>query len=381
MTDTSTAIGPTLRQRWGTLRWVLLALAAITAISLASALLTKPNPGGRMEPDSTSADGANALVSLLRDQGVDVIEAANLSDVEKAMRPGAQLLLAQTHYLVGDDGLRRLADLPGDLLLVEPISRTREALAPGVDVAPETSFGGDPDCDLREAQRAGAAEFGISETYVAAADGPTLTSCYGGAVVRFTRDDRTVTMVGSADFMTNGGLLEKGNAALAMNLAGTGDRLVWYAPQRIEGESETSTSILDLVPDRVTWIALQLALVVLLVAWWQGRRMGPLVAEDLPVVVRASETVEGRGRLYRSRRARDRSAEALRTAALQRILPRLGLTAQSPPAAVAQAVAARGGGDPAAVAHWLFGAAPGTDAELLDLAHQLDHIERQIAHS
>ena len=31
-------------------------------------------------------------------------------------------------------------------------------------------------------------------------------------------------------------------------------------------------------------------------------------------VVRASETVEGRGRLYRSRRARDRAAEALRTA-------------------------------------------------------------------
>lgn len=381
MTDTSTAVGPTLRQRWGTLRWVLLALAAITAISLVSALLAKPNPGGRMEPASTSADGANALVSLLRDQGVDVIEAANLSDVEKAMRPGALLLLAQTHYLVGDDGLRRLADLPGDLLLVEPISRTREALAAGVDVAPETSFGGDPDCDLREAQRAGEAEFGISETYVAADDGPTLTSCYGGAVVRFTRDDRTVTVVGSADFMTNGGLLEKGNAALAMNLAGTSDRLVWYAPQRIEGESDTSTSILDLVPDRVTWIALQLVLVVLLVAWWQGRRIGPLVAEDLPVVVRASETVEGRGRLYRSRRARDRSAEALRTAALHRILPRLGLGTQSPPAAVAQAVAARGGGDPAAVAHWLFGPAPGTDAELLDLAHQLDHIERQIAHS
>ena len=34
----------------------------------------------------------------------------------------------------------------------------------------------------------------------------------------------------------------------------------------------------------------------------------------LPVVVRASETVEGRARLYRSRRARDRAADALRTA-------------------------------------------------------------------
>ena len=68
---------------------------------------------------------------------------------------------------------------------------------------------------------------------------------------------------------------------------------------------------------------------MLLVALWRGRRIGPLVAEELPVVVRASETVEGRGRLYRSRRARDRAAQALRTATLQRMLPRLGLGADT----------------------------------------------------
>ena len=68
---------------------------------------------------------------------------------------------------------------------------------------------------------------------------------------------------------------------------------------------------------------------MLLVALWKGRRIGPLVAERLPVVVRASETVEGRGRLYRSRRARDRAADALRTATLQRLLPRLGLGANA----------------------------------------------------
>ena len=31
--------------------------------------------------------------------------------------------------------------------------------------------------------------------------------------------------------MTNGGLLQAGNAALAMNLASARPRLVWYAPQ------------------------------------------------------------------------------------------------------------------------------------------------------
>jgi hypothetical protein len=377
---TTTAVGPTLRQRWRSGRWVLFALVAITAVSVVTAWLTTPNPGGRMEPDATSPDGAHALVTLLRDQGVDVVEANSIADVQRAMTPDAQLLVAQTFYLVDDDALRTLADLPGDRLLVEPVSRTREALAPRITTADTTSYGGAPGCDMREAQRAGDAELGVSDRYEATG-GVALTSCYDGAVVRYTAGGHTITVVGTSDFMVNSGLLNAGNAALAMNLAGTHERLVWYAPQRVEGESDTSASITDLIPDRVVWGVVQLCLVVLLVAWWRGRRVGPLVAEDLPVVVRASETVEGRGRLYRAHRARDRAADALRTAALQRTTPRLGLGGQSDPAAVAQAVAHRTGGDPRAIGFWLFGPPPTTDAELVELAHQLDHIERQVAQS
>jgi hypothetical protein len=128
---------------------------------------------------------------------------------------------------------------------------------------------------------------------------------------------------------------------------------------------------------------------VLLVALWKGRRPGPLVAEELPVVVRASETVEGRGRLYRSRRARDRAAEALRTATLQRLLPRLGLGTGAPPQAVVATVAQRWGHHPLAgagtdarfISYHLFGPPPATDNDLLQLARALDEIERQVTHS
>jgi hypothetical protein len=378
MTDTAT--GTAAPTRWRTTKWVVLALVVIVAVSTLSTLLTAPRPGGRMDPGSTSSDGALALVSLLREHGVDVIEANSLADVEREARPDTLLVLAETYFLVDDDGLRRLAELPGDRLLVEPVSRTREALAPRVDVAEDTSFGGEPDCDLREANRAGAAQFGISATSEAPGD-VDLTRCYGGALVRYSDDGRTVTVVGTADFMTNSGLTKEGNAALAMNLAGGRERVIWYTPKLVEGESDSTASIMDLIPDRVTWIVLQLCLVVLLVALWRGRRVGPLVAEDLPVVVRASETVEGRGRLYRSRRSRDRAADALRTGALQRLLPRLGLGATTPPAAVAAAVAARVGGDPNTHGHLLFGPPPATDADLVTLAHQLDDIERQVSQS
>lgn len=380
MTATTSAVGPTVRQRWRTIRWVLLALVAIIVVSTISTWLTAPRPGGRMDPRATSPDGAHALVALLRAQGVEVVEADDISDVEQALRPDALLLVAQTDYLVDLDVLQRLAGLPGDRLLVEPVSRTREALAPGVRPTVKASYGGKPDCDMPEAQRAGEVELGISATYEATGDTP-LTRCYENALVRYSADGRTVTVVGSADFMTNSGLLKQGNAALAMNLAGTRSRLVWYAPQHIAGESDTGTSIVGAIPARVWWMVLQLGVVVLLIALWQGRRIGPLVAEHLPVVVRASETVEGRGRLYRSRRARDRAADALRTAALQRTLPRLGLGTQSPPAAVVQAVAHRVGSDPALIGHWLYGPPPATDAELVELSRHLDDIERQVARS
>ena len=192
-----------------------------------------------------------------------------------------------------------------------------------------------------------------------------------------------MTVVSAEDFMTNSGLLKDGNAALAMNLVGSHPRVIWYAPQHseTEGESGGGAGIMDLIPAQVGWIVLQLCLAIALVAVWKGRRIGPLVAEPLPVVVRASETVEGRGRLYRSRRARDRAAEALRTATLQRVMPRIGLGHDAQPPAVVAAVAERCGSSTEAVTHILFGPPPASDHDLVNLAHELDNIERQVAHS
>jgi hypothetical protein len=356
---------------------VVLGIIVIAAASTLTTLLTAPRSGGPMEAASTSPDGAHALVSLLRDQGIDVVEASSIADVEKAARPDTLLALSESLYL-SDDGLQRLAAVPGDRLLIDPVALTRNALSPGIRIAMSSTLGGKPDCDMPEANRAGEAQFGVSTIYEAEGD-TALTRCYGGALVRYSEGGHTVTVVGSSDFMTNASLLKEGNAALAMNLAGARPRLIWYAPQQFESDSHGGSSLTDLMPERVWWIVGQLCLAVILVALWLSRRIGPLVAEDLPVVVRASETVEGRGRLYRSRRARDRAAEALRTAALHRVLPRLGLGPNADPTAVVQAIAQRIGGDPNALGHLLFGPSPESDADLVNLANQLDDIERQVA--
>jgi hypothetical protein len=371
---------PMVWKRWRNWRWVLLAVIVIAVISAVTSYLTAPRPGGRMDPEATSPEGAHALVDLLRQAGIDVVVANTVADVERDARPDSLLLVAQTYYMGDDVLLQRLARTPGDRLLVEPLSTTRAALAPRIRLARTQSIGDEPNCALREANRAGRVELPFSDRYEAAG-GLTVTSCYDGAVVRYRDHDRTITVAGTADFMTNSGLLKEGNAALAMNLAGERARLIWYAPRRIEGQTHKTAGIFDLIPDNVIWMVWQLGLVVALVALWRGRRMGPLVAENLPVVVRASETVEGRGRLYRSRRARDRAAEALRTAALQRMLPRLGLSVNAAPPAVVAAVAGRSDRSPDVVQHVFYGPAPATDADLVNLARELDDIERQVAQS
>ncbi|WP_019685676.1 DUF4350 domain-containing protein, partial [Mycobacterium avium] len=299
----ATATAPRRRRSW---RWVLATLLVLAVIAGVDAYLSAPRPGTRMDAASTDPDGAHALVALLRDGGVDVVVADHIADVESAARPDALILVAQSQYLA-DSVLDRLARIRSDLLLVEPTTEARKALLPGVRISGTNGFDSDPNCTLREAVRAGSVRFGRATTFESE-DGRAMTRCYDGALIRFRDGGRAITAVGSTDFMTNGSLLQAGNAALAMNLAGGRPRLVWYAPHFVEGESSSKATVLDLIPANVYWVVGQLAVVVLLVAVWQGRRPGPLVAEELPVVVRASETVEGRGRLYRSRRARDRAA-------------------------------------------------------------------------
>ena len=121
---------PTAVGRWRTWRWVLLALVAVVAIAAVSTYLTAPRPGGRMDAESTSPDGTHALVTLLRDRGVDVVVANTVADVERAARPDSLLLVAETYLLVDDDLMTRLAAVPGDRLLIEPVSTDPEKPCP-----------------------------------------------------------------------------------------------------------------------------------------------------------------------------------------------------------------------------------------------------------
>jgi len=199
------------------------------------------------------------------------------------------------------------------------------------------------------------------------------------SLVRYATAGRVITVAGTGSALTNQYLGSDGNAALSMNLLGT-SRVIWLVPgpPKLAAPTHGGRSVGSLIPGPVYAVVIQLGIVVLLTALWRMRRLGPLVPEPLPAVVRACETVEGHGRLYRSRRARDRVAATLRSAALGRITARLGLPRGTQPQATCDELASRTGRGADEIQAILFGPVPPDDAALVRLATDLDVLEGQV---
>jgi hypothetical protein len=128
----------------------------------------------------------------------------------------------------------------------------------------------------------------------------------------------------------------------------------------------------------VPWVVVQLGIATAVALLWRARRLGAVVVEPLPVVVRSAETQEGRARLYRRIGARGRAAATLRTAALRRLAARLDVPAEATPTQVATLVAAVAGREEAAVQATLLGPAPHDDRSLVRLADDLDALEHAV---
>ena len=52
-----------IRHRFRTARWVLLAFAVIVAVSVVTVYLTAPRPGGALDPESTSPEHRTTATS------------------------------------------------------------------------------------------------------------------------------------------------------------------------------------------------------------------------------------------------------------------------------------------------------------------------------
>ncbi|MFD9190863.1 DUF4350 domain-containing protein [Streptomyces phaeochromogenes] len=389
-TPPSTSASPTARQLWTRSRGVLLALVVLLAAAVAIAAVRSDAESGSLDPRSATPSGSRAVAELLADRGVSTRVVTTLEEAAAATGSDTTLLVARPDLLTDrqQDRLHSaFANSGGRTVLVAPTTPSVGTLAPGVEADPAPSFDTtlSPNCSLPAARRAGRAETGgIRYT----TNAPGADSCYPGdglptlLRVPAAEGNGDTVVLGAPDILQNERLDKQGNASLALQLLGSRPHMVWYLPS-LSDDSATDAgdrSFFDLMPSGWLWGTLQLFFAAILAALWRARRLGPLVPEKLPVAIRASETVEGRARLYLKSNARDRAAAALRSTTRTRLAPLVGVSpAQAhAPEALLPVLSTQLHREGQALHSLLFGPPPSDDAALIALADQLDALEREV---
>ncbi len=335
----------------------------------------------RWGADESAPTGSRAVVNVLRDAGVDVVVTGELSDTLAALdEPGTTLFVGDVRGILDDEQWPQLLGVADHLVLAEPSQLALDALRIDALTAAPLSDGDalelPAECRVAAAERAGSIRAtGIGYSTL---DGEICFDAgeTGAGLVELEVDDRLVTVLGAGSVLQNGEITRAGNAALALGLLGQHETLVWYQPTPAD---LSAPSLSELTPDWVNPVAWLAVLVGLAVAFWRGRRFGPVVIENLPVVVKTTETMEGRARLYAREGSRLRAADALRVGTLRRIAHGLALGRSSGVDDIVGAVAAITGRDSATLQALLVGLEPANDRELVELSDRLLELEAVIA--
>ncbi|MFC6354831.1 DUF4350 domain-containing protein [Luethyella okanaganae] len=367
--------------------WVVAAVGTLLVGVLMILIVGGSSTGGPpLASDNPAQAGGKALAEVLRQRGVSVVAADSLAEARDAAAsaPEATLFFYDPTGYLGDDQLIEMAGLAEHTVVADPDFSTLQTLAPdvgfgGVGAAAEA----DASCAVPAARKAGQITPGTNTLSLAGDASGSLTGCFpsGGdtyALVQRQSGSTTLTLVAPTEVFSNDTIADFGNAALALNLLGEHETLVWYIPTLADVAVDGPPSLAELTPGWVTPVLSLAAVVALAAAVWRGRRFGAIVVENLPVVVKASETMEGRARLYARNSARLRALDALRIGTIDRLAHRLGLSRTASVDEVAGSVATTIGAKLHEVRFWLVDAVPSGDAELIRLSDHLLGLEHAV---
>lgn len=375
---TGTAVREKGRLR-SALGWVAIAAAVIVfALLIAALSFGAPDSRGALDPESAKDSGTQALAELLRDQGVEITVARTRADAVATVDENTTLVLADP-FSLSDDAVAELVEPSDHTVFLSSATRLLRLLDLGENAAPPASGAIPARCDLPELANIGSVQ---PDRFFSPADG--VTGCFedddaAGLLVDDRGGVRTVLLEGTS-LLSNEHLAENGNAALGLALLGQSDHVVWYVPSFADTdlEAQSPDTLATLTPEWVTPAILLLLLAGVVAGISRGQRFGPLVTETLPVTVRASETMHGRARLTAKAGDSAHAATALRDGSLRRLAARLGLTARSSPAEIADAASDRLRVPRGSLHELLAGPLPQTDSELVDTARRLAELEAAV---
>ncbi len=377
--DASTAVraprGRRLRSLggWG----VVVALVLVGVFVAFQVAARAPGSRGALDPEGAGDSGAMALAEILRDQGVDVAVLRSRDQARAAIDEDTTLVMAHP-YTLTDEGLEDLIEPAERVVFLSTGTHLLNVLEIGGNAA-GSSAPVSADCSLPEF-----AEVGTIRPDRLFAPAPGVEGCFGSddaAAVLVDEDDGVRRTVVEGDrLFSNAYLAENGNAALGLALLGQTGKVVWYVPSYGDSdiEGEMPDTLGSLTPGWVTPAILLLMLAGVTAAFWRGRRFGPLVAETLPVTVRASETMHGRARLTAKAADAGHAAVALRDGSRRRLARRLGLAITAGVDEVADAASDRLRIPRGSLQSLLGGPTPRDDAGLVELARRLGELETAV---
>lgn len=372
-------VGATLRR---SLFWIGVVVVLSIIVLVTVAVAGGSSGGVRLSATNAAPAGARAVAEVLRQHGVRVVETSSLEATHEAVtdRANTTLFIADANRYLDDDQLRRAVSLAAHVVIADAAYSELAAVAPSVSQAGVVSGTLTADCSVRAVENAGSATGGPNG-YRVTGDAAGVTACLGSGDRVYSLiqlNDGSLSLLGATDALTNEHVAEAGNAALALTLLGHDQTLVWYLPSIDDISSGAPTDLGSLTPPWLIPVTVLLGFVVLAAGLWRGRRLGPLVIENLPVTVRASETMLGRARLYEVSSSRLRALDALRIGTIARLSAVCGLGPTASVAEVIDAVAALVGAQRAEIGRVLVDAVPATDRELVQLSDDLRELERRV---
>lgn len=365
------------------LGWVALGLVVVLTV-LAVWAAGRDSAVGEHErsPDDPSPAGAMAVAEVLRDQGVEVTVTRSFWETQSAVGSGTDvtLLVDDDWWVLTPEAHEQVLTFTRDLVLVLPSDEALSVFTPDLAYGGFAGGTAEADCALPAAERAERIT-SDGDSYLAPDD---AVRCFPGAddaysVVRVERGARQITVLGAGEILRNAAVTDAGNAALALGLLGENPRLVWYQPDIDDYSFEPEGTLASRQADWYLPLVVLLLLVGVAAALWRGRRMGPVVVENLPVEVRSSETMEGRARLYERGGARDHALDTLRTATVARLARTLGLPRTAAYDEVLTTCAAITGRDTAGLDALLRTAGAVDDRAFVHLSDELLRLEHELA--
>jgi hypothetical protein len=366
---TATAGAPTTASRTPLLIGAGL-LVSLIVIGLVAGSGDSPQSGPPYSPSSTGSSGTRALVLLLGELGADVRVGQRIPDADTRVA----LLLHDGLDAAARSQLEGWVRDGGTLVLTDPES----PLSPGT-----TGFSGAGpadrgNCDIEGLDGVERLDipFGVDVRARTRSQ-----SCFGDGrsafIVRSPFGEGAIITIGGPDVFTNAVLAAADNSVLAgrLLLPSEGGSVAVLDPNP---PGSGTTTLGDLIADRVYQAMLQLGVAFIIYALWRSRRVGRPVTEPQPVAIAGSQFVRAVGGLQHRSGATDRAASTLRVDTRRLLSNRFGVPLTMDSATLAELTASRTGLDRTQVAAALGDAPILDEASLVSLGQQLDTIRQEV---